>query len=79
MNFPGFTAERSLQRSHRPFNLPGANFASGQSDQVEPAYLLCITTCLYACYRAGGDGPACADTCAYTCRKYGGLAVQPEF
>lgn len=79
MNFPGFTAECSLQQSNSLFNLPGANFAAEQSDQVQPAYLVCITACLIACFNAGGSGVACADTCAYACRKSHGLAVQPQF
>ena len=79
MNFPGFTAERSLQLRNSLSNISGANLAARQSDQVEPAFLGCITACLISCYKAGGSSPNCAETCAYACRKFHGLAIQPQF
>ena len=77
MNFPGFTAERSLNVSEMLFNIFGVNFTAGPSDQVEAAGM-CKSVCMVGCLLTGSGQEACDAACNDLCTKRK-LAVQPQF
>ncbi|USX24700.1 hypothetical protein NHH73_19020 [Oxalobacteraceae bacterium OTU3CINTB1] len=77
MNFPGFTAERSLKVSDMLFNVFGVNSAPGRSDQVEAAGV-CKSLCMIGCLYTGSGQEVCDAACNDFCTRRK-LVVQPQF